>query len=253
MKIADIIRTGIADGKDNLTILAEVKAAHPEANTNAACVNWYRNKAKKAADKVVKKAKTEAPSAPTKVAAATATVLTSDSWHFKNVTTFVGMEGYGYNATLYRGDKRVATVIDDASGGPVMIQWNDHKTMVDYPTKDYKGEPWVRRVTQEEKLLLDHCASLPQREIGDGILVPMDDEYFMYELMEGYQLMKDVKRVTKGKVAFIKVTDGKIYTIKGVCNDAMRKHIREKCNGGVIINDLEPKLAMEAIKSTMPQ
>lgn len=46
MKIADIIRAGLADYKSTASILADVKAAFPASNTTAACVAFYRSKAK---------------------------------------------------------------------------------------------------------------------------------------------------------------------------------------------------------------
>lgn len=44
-------------------------------------------------------------------------------WCVKNVKVFAGMEGQGFNCSLYRGDKKVAEAIDDASGGPVDFRW----------------------------------------------------------------------------------------------------------------------------------
>jgi hypothetical protein len=41
----------------------------------------------------------------------------------RNVKTFTGMEGPGFNATLCRDGKPVAMVIDDASGGCFDFQW----------------------------------------------------------------------------------------------------------------------------------
>lgn len=41
----------------------------------------------------------------------------------KNVKTFQGMEGYGYNAALYLNGKRVAFVIDEGCGGTPHFQW----------------------------------------------------------------------------------------------------------------------------------
>ena len=46
--IADTIRASLAEGKTNEQVLADVKAAHPTANTSAACVSYYRSKMKKA-------------------------------------------------------------------------------------------------------------------------------------------------------------------------------------------------------------
>ena len=46
-------------------------------------------------------------------------------WSIKNLKTFIGMEGQGFNVSLYEGNKLVAFVIDDARGGPLMFQWKD--------------------------------------------------------------------------------------------------------------------------------
>lgn len=52
MKIADIIRRGIATGASTEEILAAVRSIHPTAKTNAACVAYYRSKEKTAEKKV---------------------------------------------------------------------------------------------------------------------------------------------------------------------------------------------------------
>ena len=44
-------------------------------------------------------------------------------WYVKNVKIFDGMEGQGFNCSLYRGDKKVAEAIDDASGGQIDFRW----------------------------------------------------------------------------------------------------------------------------------
>ena len=46
----------------------------------------------------------------------------------KAVKTFMGREGYGLNANLYRGKKKVATILDDANGGEMDINWSDFAT-----------------------------------------------------------------------------------------------------------------------------
>ena len=42
----------------------------------------------------------------------------------KNVKTFLGNEGYGYNCSVYIDDKKVAMAIDDATGGEAFT-WVD--------------------------------------------------------------------------------------------------------------------------------
>lgn len=241
MKIADIIRNGIADGKDNTAILAEVKAAHPEANTNVACVNWYRNKAKKSADKVVKKAASKEAPKPTPIAAAI-----GHRWTVGQVKSFQGMEGSGYNANLYRDGVKVAEVIDDASGGPMMIHWKDATTET-FDTVDYQGKPFVRKCTKEEKLLLAHVATLPSYE-AFGTTMTHNDETFIDDLVNDGFLLKQFKSLTKGKVAFMTI-DGKLYTMKGALDDKAKAHIKAKHKGAIILNELNEEDALARMKT----
>jgi hypothetical protein len=43
-------------------------------------------------------------------------------YSLKGIKTFRGMEGMGFNATVYRDGKKVGFAIDDANGGPLMLQ-----------------------------------------------------------------------------------------------------------------------------------
>ena len=43
----------------------------------------------------------------------------------KGVKSFRGMEGYGFNATLYNGSKRIAFVIDEGRGGGLLFRYFD--------------------------------------------------------------------------------------------------------------------------------
>ena len=241
MKIADIIRAGIAADKTNEMILQEVKASHPEANTNAACVNWYRNKAKKAGDKVVKKAAAKEAPKPAPLVAAI-----GHAWTVSGLKSFNGMEGSGYNAKLHRNGVHVADVIDDASGGPMMIHWKDATTET-FDTVDYKGQPFVRKCTKEEKILLAHVATLPKYE-AFGSTMSHNDETFIDDLVNGGFLLKQFKSLTKGKVAFLTL-DGKIYTMKGAFDDKAKAHIQAKHKGAVILNTLSDEQGLQRLKA----
>tara|TARA_R100000808_G_C2126181_1_gene136413 strand:- start:687 stop:959 length:273 start_codon:yes stop_codon:yes gene_type:complete len=62
-------------------------------------------------------------------------------YQVKNIKLFDGREGTGFNATLYRGNTKVAKVVDDASGREVSFNWIDN---------------------QEESLFRTYCLSLPK-------------------------------------------------------------------------------------------
>lgn len=51
----------------------------------------------------------------------------------KNVKTFKGMEGCGgFNASLYKDGKKVADVVDDDSGGPILFHFTERNDREDY-------------------------------------------------------------------------------------------------------------------------
>ena len=77
----------------------------------------------------------------------------------KGVKTFQGMEGRGYNATLYRDNKAVALIIDDASGGGCRYEWKDFdiKNRVNVNRKTYDGSIHKYAGTAEEKLFVEAC------------------------------------------------------------------------------------------------
>jgi len=54
----------------------------------------------------------------------TAKKIIKSGWEVKNVKTFLGREGQGFNATIYRNGKKVGFAIDDASGGMVDLDFN---------------------------------------------------------------------------------------------------------------------------------
>lgn len=220
MKIADIIRRGIATGVTTEQILTAVREAHPTAKTNAACVAYYRSKEKAApAGQPITKAVMAACGSPT--------------YSVKGITTFVGMEGHGYNATLYRDGKAVAFAIDDASGGPLSVEW---------------------KVSSEEQLMAEHVAKMPLRECdwadpstGRPALLAVASDLFIEELVNDALLLRDVAKMTRGKVAFIK--DGKLYTSKVEPTEAGVARVRAANPGCVVLNGMSSLAVLAAVRA----
>ena len=106
----------------------------------------------------------------------------------KGVKTFRGMEGHGFNASLYKGGKRIAFVIDSAHGG------------------DYNYE-----VTNEELFeeLEGHIKTLPDivtdmvNNDGSAFTYPVDMDSFVAQLVEADDDKKWWKRKLKNKTCFI--------------------------------------------------
>jgi hypothetical protein len=98
----------------------------------------------------------------------------------KGVRYFEGHEGEGYNAILLRDGKVVAKVIEDASGGPVDIQFAD----------------------DEEAKFKAHLATLPEEEFH-GSMLKVSDGMFIEELLHLFDMQKAAARYArKGQTVF---------------------------------------------------
>lgn len=150
----------------------------------------------------------------------------------KGVKTFSGMEGRGFNASLYRDNKRVAFVIDDASGGSIMFEWLDReKPKVNIEVVDERGKKQSFEVTPEQKILYDYTKTLHPVESSyfpDGL--PMDQDLFVGEIVGEYLEEKQLKRWCKNKI--VTITRGckkdEYVTFKVPYNEENKRVILEK-------------------------
>jgi hypothetical protein len=150
----------------------------------------------------------------------------------KNVKSFMGREGYGFNCTLYRNGKRVATCIDDAGGGGM------------YPVD------WLRTINAKaEQALLDaHVKTLPpvDSDFG-GDPLTMDAGWFVTELVNEFEHAKEVrklKRQCETKTLYRVPTDkeGSYYVWKRPFDEATRNIIVKKFGEDVeIFNEVFEK------------
>ena len=138
----------------------------------------------------------------------------------KNIKTFVGMEGHGFNASLYRDGIKVAFVVDDASGGMVDFQWDDYTD----PTH------------KEEHLLEAHCQALPEVEVLKGHTMKQDPELFVSRLVEDFNLRKRLKTSLKKKTIFLH--NGIVLENKTIYTPTFHAQVHMKYPGAVILNAL---------------
>jgi len=130
--------------------------------------------------------------------------MEANIYEVKNVKTFKGMEGDGFNASLYRNGKKVAFVIDSANGGEYNFQWVDWKSpRADINITDYKGEPHTFKGSPEEKILYEHIETLPLEKSEyspDGMKA--DTDTFVSDLVSKYVSEGWMKRQLKKKYLF---------------------------------------------------
>jgi len=138
----------------------------------------------------------------------------------KNVKSFQGREGYGFECSLYRDGKRIGTVTETASGG-----------MVDFYLD--KGE---------EKILDDFCKTLPKwgSEFGDREY-DTDKDIFITNLVNKWEEQKRLKKLCKNKTAFTIdcMKKGECYTINTPYNSITKANLEKeyKGKGLVILNE----------------
>lgn len=137
----------------------------------------------------------------------------------KNVQTFNTPDGGGYNCTLYRKGKRVATCHQAGHGGSVNVY--------------FEGEGREARL-KEQKLFLDHLATLPEQELGpefpEGGTFSVDADMFIAEIVDREVERRWFRRNCKNKVLFRIKGDkpGTWRTIASPWSERVEAHLKAK-------------------------
>ena len=173
------------------------------------------------------------------------------SYSVKNVKTFIGNEGHGFNATLHRGKKKVAFVYDDASGGDVHFDWVPKYSKI--PSSSFNFSKAEESVVseifsdEEEKLFSEHCKSLPLLELnlggGETECVSQSPDVAVTKLVNHFLAVKDAKKFLKKVTVFCNFSTDIIGYKIDPCQltDGLRREILAQypsAEGAVILNDL---------------
>ena len=102
----------------------------------------------------------------------------------RNIKTFRGMEGEGFNAILCRDGREIAFVIDDATGGDVHIQWAD-----------------ARPQGAEEKRLFEFLKTLP-KERWEDTEYDVTPDIFLAALVDQAQTENRLRRLFRKETLF---------------------------------------------------
>lgn len=135
----------------------------------------------------------------------------------KNIKTFTGREGKGFNATLYRDGIKIALVIDSANGGELSFQWDNHADR------------------KEERLLEAYCKSLPQIEFWkDSGLFDQTPELYISALVENFGFRKKMKNQLQKRTIFL--TDGHLREYNRPYTQDIQEQIKKTFPDAVILN-----------------
>lgn len=143
----------------------------------------------------------------------------------KNVRMFRGMEGFGFNATLYIDGRKSGLVIDEGNGGAYHYQ---------IPASDLK-------------LLENYAALQPERVLRIGnqtfnkTYKPGIDT-IVGELVSDFEISTKIRRLCKSNIVFSLKNDtpGNLWTVKGEYSPESAQSIRDKHgnNLAVIHNEI---------------
>ena len=154
----------------------------------------------------------------------------------KNIKTFNGMEGSGFNCNLYRDKTKIAEVIDDASGGMIIFYWADQGSpRVETNGVDYKDEPKIYKDTPEESLFRTHCLGLPEWDCN-GTMVHTDMDIVVTDIINDTLSARSLKRALKKIVTFEK--DNQVYTYNRKATPENITIFKAKKPDAIILNSL---------------
>jgi hypothetical protein len=156
----------------------------------------------------------------------------------KKVKNFTGMDTIGFNADLYRGNKKIALAIDDGNGGEVYLQGLSR---------------------DEEDKLNTFCKSLPQIDTEYTFKLTVDIGLLVGELVAKFEKERDINKMRKQcltKTLFrAKIHGyGQYGIFKNVCDDKLRQHIKAKYGDGVeIFNDVFAQGKIPSVFETLEE
>ena len=129
----------------------------------------------------------------------------------KGIKSFQGMEGYGYECSLYKDGKRIGTVTDVADGGG-MLQCN---------LKD-----------GEEAALEAYCKTLPKHHFeadGKDHTFDVDPCIFVSELVDNFEEEKRHKRLCKTKTVYLlHDSPESLWSIKRAYTEQVEQQLKDK-------------------------
>jgi hypothetical protein len=140
------------------------------------------------------------------------------------------MEGEGFNATLCRDGKKIAFVIDDATGGDVQIQWANAGSQ-----------------GAEEKRLMEFLKKLPAEQ-SEGIEYSVDPGIFVAALVDENATEKRLRRIFRKQTLFRlkedRTDDDKWRVLKAPFSPGVKAQLVKRYGDrlGQVLNEQYPHL-----------
>lgn len=266
--IGGIIRAGLTEGRPTETILADVKAQFPQANTKAASVAWYRSQMKKGGE-AAPPSRQKPLVDPSTLVLKSLTVIgdnhsrpageydfvhgigfvpkaTSPLYGARSIKSTMGPEGPGFTCSIFRGSKRVAEVADFGNRGPIRWNWLDRNSPAEVIELNYKDEEVKLKGTREEAMFSLFCRQQPKYRMG-GSEYSVSMDVMAENLVNEAFLVRQIRSMVKGKIAII---DGdKLYTVKTAPAPEAILKARAKYPDAKILNEMTEVEQLAAVRA----
>ena len=130
----------------------------------------------------------------------------------KNVKSFIGMEGHGFNCSLYLDGKKVAFVIDDANGGEFHYQW-EGKTPQDRTRNEKEVMAVIDALPPE---IIEEDAEPWKKSLYPEGFRKIKIDVYVGRLVDDYENNKKLERQKKTSVPFktAECKPGTYYVLK---------------------------------------
>jgi hypothetical protein len=122
------------------------------------------------------------------------------NFEIKKLKSFMGNEGYGFNAELWMDGRKAAFVIDDASGGG--FQWHWENELLEQKFHDY-----VKALPVEK--LSDDAEDWEKEMYPNGR--ELNDECFLAAMVDQHCAGTKIKRAVKKSTLFVLPNSKKTY------------------------------------------
>jgi hypothetical protein len=148
----------------------------------------------------------------------------------KNVKSFTGMEGYGFNCDLFHHNVKIASVIDSGNGGMFNIRWT---------SKEVKNQ------------CVDFCKSQPKiTNAMQGLSDPQFlVEYLISELVDNHKQLKNLRPKLKKNIFFVQ--GNKLLQLKAAPTPENLLLVKSKYSGATILNELSDDNLLKAISGVI--
>ena len=148
----------------------------------------------------------------------------------KNVKTFRGMEGDGFNANLYFDNKKICFVMDSANGGEYDYEW-EGKTMEDRRKHEALFKDFIKALPPEK---LPEDAEAWEKSLYPNGFREISEDGYISDLIDKYNMDKHRKRSVLFRTPESKY--GQFYKIKHNGRiEETKKYVLENYPGAVLI------------------